>query len=92
MWTSYIQGHLKLGRTPYDNIVKLVKNYYEPPPSVTMQKYKFITRVRSASDSVADYIVTLREIAQYCEYKESSQDMLRDRLVYGVHHEAITNL
>ena len=81
----------KLDTTPYDDIVKLVKNYYDPPPSVTMQRYKFNTRARSASESVADYVAALREIAQHCEYKESLQDMLRDRLVCGVNHEAITN-
>ena len=81
----------KLDTTPYDDIVKLVKNYYDPPPSVTMQRYKFNTRVRGASESVANYVAALREIAQHCEYKESLQDMLRDRLVCGVNHEAITN-
>ena len=43
----------KLDTMPYDDIVKLVKNYYDPPLSVTMQRYKFNTRVRSASESVA---------------------------------------
>ena len=97
MWASHVQGHPnlveegKLDTTPYDDIVKLVKNYYDPLPSVTMQRYKFNTRVRSASESVANYVASLREIAQYCEYKESLQDMFRDRLVCGVNHEAITN-
>ena len=54
----------KLDTTPYDDIVKLVKNYYDPPLSVTMQRYRFNTCVRSASESVAN----LREIGQYCEY------------------------
>ena len=97
MWASHVQGHPylveegKLDTTPYDDIVKLVKNYYDPLPSVTTQRYKFNTRVRSASESVADYVASLREIAQYCEYKESLQDMFRDRLVCEVNHEAITN-
>lgn len=38
----------KLDMTPYDDIVKLVKNYYDPPLSVTMQRYKFNTCVRSS--------------------------------------------
>ena len=51
----------KLDTMPYDDIVKLVKNYYDPPPSVTMQRYKFKTQVRSANESVADYIAALRQ-------------------------------
>ena len=81
----------KLDTTSYDDIVKLVKGYYDPPPSVTMQRYKFNTRIRSAKETVADYVAALREIAQHCEYKDSLQDMLRDRLVCGVNHEWITN-
>ena len=71
--------------------MKLVKNYYDPPPSVTIQRYKFNTRVRSASESFADYVTALREIAQHCKCMELLQDMLRGRLVCGVNHEAITN-
>ena len=71
--------------------MKLVKDYYDPPPSVTMQRYKFNMCIRSASETVANYVATLREIAQHCKYKDSLQDMLRDRLVCGVNHEAITN-
>lgn len=70
--------------------MKLVKGY-DPLSSITMQRYKFNTRIRSASETVADYVAALREIAQHCEYKDSLQDMLRDRLVCGVNHEAITN-
>jgi hypothetical protein len=81
----------KLDTTSYDDIVKLVKGYYDPPPSVTMQRYKFNTRIRSATEKVADYVAALREIAQHCEYKDSLQDLLRDRLVCGVNHEGITN-
>ena len=37
---SYVIRNLieeaKLDTTPYDDIVKLVKNYYDPPPSVTL--------------------------------------------------------
>lgn len=56
-----------------------------------MQRYKFNTCVRSTGETVADYVAALREIAQHCGYKESLQDMLRDRLVCGVNHDTITN-
>ena len=81
----------KLDTTSYDDMVKLVKGYYDPPPSVTMQRYKFNTHIRNAKGTVADYVAALREIAQHCEYKDSLQDLLRDRLVCGVNHEGITN-
>ena len=81
----------KLDTTSYDDIVKLVKGYYDPPPSITMQRYKFNTCIRNAKETVADYVAALREIAQHCEYKDSLQDLLRDKLVCGVNHKGITN-
>ena len=45
----------KLDIMPYDDMVKLVKNYYDLPPSATMQRYKFNTCVRNATESIADY-------------------------------------
>ena len=41
----------KLDTTSYDDIVKLVKSYYDPPPSITIQRYTFSTRIRNTKDS-----------------------------------------
>ena len=65
----------KLDTTSYDDIMKLMKGYYDPPPSVTMQRHKFNTCIRSASETVTDYVAALREIAQHCEYKDSLQNI-----------------
>ena len=51
----------KLDTTSYDDIVKLVKGYYDPPPCVTMQRYKFNTQIRNAKETVADYVAASRD-------------------------------
>ena len=56
-----------------------------------VQRYKFNTRTRAAGESIATYVAALRELAQYCEYRDTLLDMLRDRLVCGVNHKGITN-
>ena len=81
----------KLDMTLYDDIVKKVKAHYDPQPSVIMQRYKFNTRSRAEGESVANYVAALRELAKHCDYKDTLQDMLRDRLVCGVMHKGITN-
>ena len=75
----------KLDTTSYEDIVKLVKDHFDPAPSAIMQRYKFNTRTRDEGESVAAYVAALRDIAQHCEY------MLRDKLVCGVRHKGITN-
>ena len=74
----------------YDEIVKLVKGHYDPKPSVIMLRYKF-TRTRAEGESVATYVAALRDIVQHCEYKDTLQDMLHDRLVFGLKHQDVTN-
>ena len=38
------------------------------------------------NESVLTYVAVLCHIAEYCDYKDSLQDMLRDRFVCGVNH------
>ena len=61
--------------------MKLVKGFYDPLPSVTMQKYKFNTRIWGARESVSNNVAGLRKVALHSKYKDSLQGLLRDRLV-----------
>ena len=79
----------KMPSSPYADLVGLVKNYYEPKLSVIEQRYKFNTRVRQQGESVATYVAALRELAEHCSYGTTLPEMLRDRLVCGINHEAI---
>ena len=73
----------------YTEVVALVKNYYDPKPSVIVQRYTFNTRARAPDETIASYVAALRQIAEHCDYKDSLQEMLRDRLVCGVNHAGI---
>ena len=56
--------------------VKMVMDYYDPKPSIIVQRYKFNSRVRATEESIATYVAALRQIAEYCDYKDSLEDML----------------
>lgn len=45
----------KLNSTPYKDLVELVKNHYDPKPSVTVQRHKFNTLTRAPGESVTQY-------------------------------------
>lgn len=79
----------ELKTTNYATLVKLVKEYYEPKPSMIVQRWKFNTRIREQGESIATFMATLRGLAEHCEYGASLPDMLRDRLVCGVNDESI---
>ena len=79
----------QVNATSFEDIVSLVKNYYQPKPSKIVQRFKFNTRNQSESESIATYLAALRTLAEHCEYGDSLKEMLRDRLVCGVRHEGI---
>ncbi len=54
-----------------------------------MQRFKFNSRNRQPNETVVDYVVVLRELAQHCNYGEKLQEMLRDRLVCGIEADGI---
>lgn len=52
----------------FSDIVKKVQEHYNPPPVVTVQRFKFNSRSRQPGESVAKFVAALRHLAIYCEY------------------------
>ena len=65
-------------------ILEHLRRYYSSKPSIIVQQYKFNTRYRQQGESIAKFVAELRQMAQFCGYGKTLEDMLRDRPVYGV--------
>lgn len=72
----------------YDQLTELLKQHYNPRPSVIVQRFKFNSRVRQPEESVADFVADLRRLSEHCEY-QSLDEMLRARLVCGINDNRI---
>ena len=68
----------------FDQIVEKMTAHLQPPPSEIVQRYRFNTRVRQPHESVSTYLAQLNQLAEYCNYKDTLKQMLRDRLVCGI--------
>ena len=64
-------------------------DHHSPSSSEIVQRYRFHTRFRQQGETVATYMSELCAIAQWCNFAESLENMLRDRLVVGIDNEAI---
>lgn len=73
----------------FEQLAETLANHYSPPPSEVIQRFRFNTRTRLAGESVATYVAELRRLAEFCNYGSKLNEMLRDRLVCGINHEAI---
>ena len=78
-----------LDATSYGDMVKLVKDHYNPKPSPIVQRFHFNSRSRAEGESVASFVAALRELALHCDYGDRLSEMLRDRLVHSVNHKGI---
>ena len=79
----------KPGEKSFNDIFELVTNHYNPKPSSIVQRYKFNTRVRTKDESIATYMAILRQLSEFCEFGDTLEVMLRDRLVCGVNNDRI---
>ena len=75
----------------YTDLVDLLKNHFNPTPSVIMQRFKFNTRTRKDTESVVTYVAELKRLDEHCEFGDKLNETVRDRLVCGVNDIRIQN-
>jgi transposase InsO family protein len=73
----------------FEQIIGILKNHYAPTPSVSVQRYKFYSRNKRKDESVAEFVSELRKLAENCQFGETLEDMLRDRLVCGINDDSV---
>ena len=85
------EGKLDADGITYDSLVGLLQSHYKKKQSVVVHRFNFNTRLRKPTETIADYIAALRELALNCSFgsKERLEEMLRDRLICGVNHHGI---
>jgi hypothetical protein len=68
----------------YADLIVLVTTHLNPKPNIIVERYKFNMRVRKSGESVSAFVGELWSLSRNCEYNESVNDMIRDRLVVGI--------
>ena len=65
------------------DITLMVREHYNPKPSIIMERFEFNSRVCQPGESIAAFAAQLKHLSQKCEFKDLD-DQLRDRLVCGI--------
>ena len=73
----------------YGRLTKVMSDFYNPSPLVTVQRYKFYSRFRHPEESVSIFVAELRNLAKDCDFGPALEDNSRDRLVCGVADQLI---
>lgn len=80
---------VKPGAQTFEELTNLVKNHQNPTPSKRVQRFKFNSRTRNTDETIATFVAELRQLSEHCQYGDTLEDMLCDRLVCGVHDDRI---
>ncbi|XP_077516678.1 uncharacterized protein LOC144127560 [Amblyomma americanum] len=73
----------------YKNVVTELQKHYTPTRSVVSERYHFNQKKQGPQESVTDFVVRLKKSAASCDFSSFLEQALRDRLIAGLHSEAI---
>ena len=79
----------KPGEKSYDELVRVLKDHFNPTPSETIQRARVNSRFRKPGETVATLVSELRSLAEFCNFGTSLEDLLRDRLICGINNRKI---
>ena len=79
----------KPGEKTFQELCDILTTHHNPKPAVPLQRFRFNSRVQHPGESVASFVVALRGLSEHCEFGETLEAMLRDRLVCGIADERV---
>ena len=68
----------------YGKVKEKFENHFIVRRNVIYERAKFNSRVQGESEPVDSFITDLHRLAEYCEYGQLKEEMIRDRLVVGL--------
>ena len=73
----------------YKELIKKLTEHYSPTPSEVMHHFRFNSHSRRLGEYVAAYFAELCRLAEHCNYGDTLDKMLRDRLIWGINDTGI---
>jgi len=73
----------------YFELVEVLKKHYSPKVLIPLEKLKFNRRSQSHTESIAEFILALKQMATTCNYGQFLDQALRDRLIAGLSEESL---
>ncbi|KAM7298740.1 uncharacterized protein ISCGN_019311 [Ixodes scapularis] len=79
----------KVNELPYSEVVSLLQQHFSPKLNETAQSYKFFSRNQLRGEPVRDFVVAIRQIADTCNFGDTLDRMLKDRIVCGLQNSTV---
>ena len=70
-------------RTDYDRVLAKFDSFFQVRKNVIYERARFNRRDQQSGETAEQYIMTLYDLAEYCDYG-TLKELIRDRLVVGI--------
>ena len=69
-------------------VLEKLESYFEPSRNILYERFLFHAAEQQPNETVDQYIIRLRRLAETCNFQTLHDEMLRDRLVLGFKDKA----
>jgi len=73
----------------YKELCDTLSEHYKPKPIVIMERFRLQKRNQQDGESIAEYVVALKQLSTHCDFGAHLNDALRDRFVSGLKSEDV---
>ncbi|XP_060761945.1 uncharacterized protein K02A2.6-like [Neoarius graeffei] len=73
----------------YKALIKELTDHFKPEKNVIAERFRFQRRNQQEGESIASFIVALKQLSIHCEFAGHLDEALRDRFVCGLRSEAM---
>ena len=80
---------LKPSEKSYEEIVEILRAHLSPKPLVIAERFRFHKRDQRDDETIGAFVADIRKLSHHCEFGETLDASLRDRLVCGLRNELI---
>ena len=74
----------------YSKVIEKFDDFFQVRKNVIFERARFNRRVQLPDESAEQYIMQLYKLAESCDYKDYTEEMIRDRLVVGIRDSALS--
>ena len=77
-------------RKEYKKVVEKFDSYFQVRKNVIFERARFNKRKQQSGETAEEYIMVLYDLAECCDYGDTKEAMIRDRLVAGIRDHALS--
>ena len=77
-------------RKDYKKVLDKFDSHFNVRKNVIYERARFNRRSQQSGETAEQYIMSLYDLAEHCEYGDMKEEMIRDRLVVGIRDSALS--